>query len=65
MIRLTVMELLNRKNKTKYWLVKQMQTDYNSVNKMCNNRVTSLHLETIEKLCRILDCAPNDLFVIE
>jgi len=65
MIKLTVMDLLNRKNKTKYWLVKQMQTDYNSINKICNNYVTSLHLETIEKLCKVLECTPNDLFAID
>ena len=65
MIKLTVMELLNNKNRSKYWLVKQMQTDYNSVNKLWNNYVTSLHLETIEKLCKILECEPTDLFIIE
>ena len=59
------MELLHRKNKTRYWLVKQMQTDYNSVNKMCGNEVVSIHLETIEKLCGVLECEPNDLFTIE
>jgi putative transcriptional regulator len=65
MIKLNVMELLNRKGKTKYWLVKQLQTDYNSVNKICNNYVTSLHLETIRKLCKVLECEPNDLFTIK
>ena len=65
MIMLTVAELLEQKNKTRYWLVKQMQTDYNSINKICDNTVTSLHLETIEKLCKILECTPNDLFIID
>ena len=64
MIKLNVMELLNQKDKTRYWLVKKMGTDYNSVNKICNNAVTSLHLETIEKLCKSLECEPSDLFVI-
>lgn len=65
MIKLNVMKILEKKNKTRYWLVKELQTDYNSVNKMCNNEVVSLHLETIEKLCRALDCTPNDLFAIK
>ena len=64
MITLAVAELLERKNKTRYWLVKQMQTDYNSINKICDNSVTSLHLDTIEKLCTFLECEPNDLFTI-
>jgi len=65
MIRLAVAELLKKKNKTRYWLVKQMQTDYNSINKICGNDVSSLHLETIEKLCRALECRPDELFIIE
>jgi len=65
MISLNVMKILEEKNKTRYWLVKELQTDYNSVNKMCNNLVVSLHLETIEKLCQVLDCTPNDLFTIQ
>ena len=65
MIMLAVAELLKRKNKTRYWLVKHMQTDYNSINKICDNTVTSLHLETVEKLCKILECTPNDLFIID
>ena len=65
MIELNVMKILEKKGKTRYWLVKELQTDYNSVNKMCNNSVVSLHLETIEKLCTVLDCTPNDLFTIK
>ena len=42
-----------------------MQTAYSSVNKYCDNTSTSLELETIEKLCVVLECEPNDLFVIE
>jgi len=65
MIELNVMKLLEEKGKTRYWLVKELQTDYNSVNKICNNLVVSLHLETIEKLCKTLECTPNDLFSIK
>jgi len=42
-----------------------METDYNSVNKMYKNEIVALHLETIEKLCNVLECTPNDLFIIE
>lgn len=65
MIKLNVQQLLDNKNKTRYWLVKQMQTTYKTVNKICDNTLTGLQLETIEKLCQILECSPNDLFTIE
>ena len=42
-----------------------MQTTYKTVNKLCDNTLTALQLETIEKLCEILECTPNDLFIFE
>lgn len=65
MINMNVQQLLDDKNRTRYWLVKQMQTTYKTVNKICDNTLTGLQLETIEKLCQILECTPNDLFTIE
>lgn len=65
MIKMNVQNLLDKHNKTRYWLVKQMQTTYKTVNKLCDNTLTGLQLETIEKLCNIFNCTPNDLFIIE
>lgn len=65
MIKMNVQKLLDEKGKTRYWLVKEMQTTYKTVNKLCDNTLTGLQLETIEKLCSILDCTPNDLFIFE
>ena len=65
MINMNVQKLLDEKQKTRYWLVKQMQTTYKTVNKMCDNTLTGIQLETIEKLCNILECTPNDLFTID
>ena len=65
MIKMNVQNLLDKKCKTRYWLVKEMQTTYKTVNKLCDNTLTGLQLETIEKLCDILECSPNDLFIIE
>ena len=62
---MNVQKLLDEKQKTRYWLVKQMQTTYKTVNKMCDNTLTGIQLETIEKLCNILECTPNDLFTID
>lgn len=62
---MNVQKLLDNKGKTRYWLVKEMQTTYKTVNKLCDNTLTGLQLETIEKLCDILECTPDDLFIIE
>ena len=65
MIKTNVQKLLNEKGKTRYWLVKEMQTTYKTVNKLCDNTLTGIQLETIEKLCNLLDCTPGDLFTAE
>jgi putative transcriptional regulator len=65
MIQLNVQMLLDKKNKTRYWLVKNMESNYETVNRICDNNAVALQLETIEKLCKILECTPNDLFDIQ
>lgn len=65
MIKMNVQKLLDERKRTRYWLVKEMQTTYKTVNKICDNTLTGLQLDTIEKLCEILECSPNDLFIFE
>jgi len=65
LIKTNVQELLDKKKKTRYWLVKEMQTTYKTVNKICDNTLTGLQLDTVEKLCNILECTPNDIFIFE
>ncbi len=65
MLKMNVQNLLDERDKTRYWLVKEMQTTYKTVNKLCDNTLTGLQLDTIEKLCEILECTPNDLFIFE
>lgn len=65
LINLNVQAILNKKKRTRYWLVKALESNYETVNRLCDNTSSAIYLETIEKLCRALECAPNDLFVIE
>ena len=62
MIRLRALELLEKKEKTKYWLYKQLGMSYQNFNKMINNQTRSISYENIETLCLLLDCTPNELF---
>ena len=64
MIRLNVLELLEKRGKTKYWLYKQLGMSYQNFNKMVNNETKSIRYENIETICYLLDCTPNDLFQI-
>lgn len=64
MIKLKVLELLEKKGKTKYWLYKQLGMSYQNFNKMVNNETKSIRYENIETLCLLLECSPNELFEI-
>ena len=65
MINLNIQTLLDERKKTRYWLVKALESNYETVNRLCDNASCAIYLETIEKLCGVLDCEPNDLFVID
>ena len=60
MVRLNVLELLEKKGKTKYWLYKQLGMSYQNFSRMVNNETKSIRYENIETLCLLLDCTPND-----
>ena len=60
-----VQSLLDREGKTRYWLVKQMGTDYATVNKICDNASKSVRIDTLERLMKALDCEVQDLFTEE
>lgn len=65
MIKLNVLELLERAGKTKYWLYKQLGMSYQNFNKMVNNETKSIRYENIEALCQLLECTPDELFKFE
>lgn len=65
MVRLNVLPLLEKNGKTKYWLYKQLGMSYQNFNRMVNNETSSIKLERIEILCQLLNCTPNELFIIE
>lgn len=64
MIRLDVLRLLEEQGKTKYWLYKQLGMSYQNFSKMVNNQTKSIRYENIETICLLLNCTPNDLFII-
>ena len=64
MLKLNVLALLEEQGKTKYWLYKQLGMSYQNFNNMVQNRTKSIRYETLETMCQLLDCTPNDLLVI-
>lgn len=65
MVKLNIKEILKKKGKTKYWLVKNMEMGYQTIDAMMNNETKGIKFDTIDKLCKVLECTPNDLFKIK
>ena len=62
MVSLNVLEMLEDRGKTKYWLYRQLGMSYQNFSRMVNNQTKSIRYETIEALCQILECTPDELF---
>lgn len=62
MIKLDVLNLLEKNGKTKYWLYKQLGMSYQKFSRMINNETKSIQYENIDALCQIFNCTPNELF---
>ena len=62
MVKLNVLELLQRQGRSKYWLYKQLGMSYQNFKNMIDNKTQSIRYDRIETLCLLLDCTPNELF---
>ncbi len=63
MVYLRVTEVLKQKKKTKYWFVKAMEGSYQSLSNLLNNESKAIRFETIDKICKVLDCEPGEIIV--
>jgi DNA-binding Xre family transcriptional regulator len=56
-------ETLNKKGITQYQLIKEYNVSTGTLDALRKNR--SITMFTLEKLCLILNCEPNDIIKIE
>ena len=61
-MKLRILETLEEKGKTKYWLYNQLGLSYQNFNNIVTNKTKGIRFETLRALCDILECTPNDLF---
>ena len=61
-MKLRILDILEKKGKTKYWLYMQLGLSYSNFNRLVTNQTTGIKFDNLEALCDILECTPNDLF---
>lgn len=65
MLSLRINEILKEQNKTPYWLGKKTGISQNNIGKICNGETSTIRFDTIEKICKALNCSINDIFVTD
>ena len=65
MVQLNLEHLLEKNNKSKYWLVTQLDSSYTAVNKMLRHESTAITFDMLERLHKVFDCKIEDLFHVE
>ncbi len=64
MVKVRAKEILSERGHTKYWLYKRIGLGYQNLSNILNGDTVSMRYDTMEKLCDLLECTPNDLFEI-
>lgn len=64
MILLNIDELLQKNNKTKYWLCQQMNVTHRNMNRIIRGETSSISFKYLEEFCKHLNCTPNELIRI-
>lgn len=65
MVKINIVELLAKKNKTKYWLCQKMNMTSRNLNRIINGKTTAISFKYIEEFCQYLDCNPGQLISIK
>ena len=63
MLSLRVNEKKKKKNLTPYWLGKQTGISQNNILTIYNGETSTIRFDTIEKICKSLECSIDELFV--
>ncbi len=65
MVKVRLDELLENRGRSAYWLSKETAISEVSLYKLRRGKTGGIQFETLERICRALECAPGDLLMIE
>jgi len=58
-----LIEMLDKRGRTAYWLSKETGIRYASIWQMSKGDTSRLHIDTLDRICQALECQPGDLLV--
>ena len=63
-IEIRVDEILAAQGRTFYWLAKQTGISHTTLWRLKKGKAFGMNLDTLEKMCRVLDCQPGDILTL-
>jgi putative transcriptional regulator len=57
-------QILAKSGRTYYWLAKEAGVSHNTLWRLKKGKAKGLNFETLESICRALDCSPGDVLVL-
>ena len=63
MLSLKINKILELQCISPYWLGKKTGITQNNILKICNGETSTIRFDTLEKICKALNCSINDLFI--
>lgn len=64
-MRLNIKDKMAEKGLNKNQLSKLIQIGYPAVCKIYNGETTKISFDTLESICRVLECTPNEILIAE
>lgn len=56
-------KMLDKNGRTKYWISKKIGMSPNNVGMICNGDTKDIKISTLYKICKALECTPNDILI--
>ena len=60
---LNIKEKVDKKGFNKHQLAQKLEIGYVAACNLYNGKTERIYFETLERICNVLDCTPNDILV--
>ena len=64
-IHVRMMELLEERGKTIYWLAKSVGQDFSTLYRIRDGKAAGIRFDLLARICEALECGPGDLLILE
>ena len=64
MLNLKLVDVLEGKGRSLYWLASKSGVTYQTLSRLKGNKAKAISFDVLEKLCLALECQPGDLLVL-